>query len=1011
MSKFAPLHIISGYSFLRSGLSEKKIESIFKSDDYFGYGLTDEGVMHGFPSFAHLGKQYARPLILGMSVLFEGDELSLFVLNEEGYHNLIKISLTNQKNELNYEFLKEHNSGLLCVLETNHGLFKEKFESLEKIDISFTKYVMNLSELFPTFYLGIEVTNKNEVAYANKVRHFANEYTYSCVAFPRIRYLKKEDAVAILITQAIQDNETLKEKSLVGQEYFLKESDYHKIYREEEIDSTNKIIQLSSFDFFKKRGEMLHFSKSNSDEELKNNVYLGLEKLGLKDKPEYIDRANYELSVIQKMGYSDYFLLVQDFVAYAKNNGILVGAGRGSSAGSLVAYALNIIEVDPIKYGLLFERFLNPSRSTMPDIDVDFVDNRRDEVIQYTRDKYGKNRVGRIVAMQVIKAKQALRDVGRVYEIPERHISLLSKNLDSNLTLGQSYRLNEEFKKLCDSDDYFKEIVSLAGKIEGLPRQSSLHASGVVLNNVNLEESMPVSVDFDDNFISQYEFNYMEEQGFLKMDFLGITNLSIISHCVDLVNAHYDVHLDKQHVPYDEKEIYQLMREGHASGLFQIDTELMRRGLKIINPQCFEDVIALLALNRPGPMRFLKNYALRRDGKEKINYVSEDLKEILGPTYGIIIYQEQIIQIAMKMANMSPDEADLFRKAISKKEKDIIAKNKKAFIEGALKNGYSQEVSEKTFENIARFAEYGFNKSHSVVYAMLTCQMAYLKVHYPLEFYSAVLEIGGNGKSQLVDFVYEMRARGLSVLKPSINHSSTRFEMYNNSLLFPFTAIHGLASGVGLDIIKERNNGEFKDFFDFVVRMYAYKINENQINALINAGAFDELYPSRASLRMTCKSALQYAELNYSEDGQLNIGISPIAIPAIFQEEDRLMDNLQLEHEALGMMLTANPLDLHKEKLLELGISSISDCLENRKDKVAGIVRNIKNIKTKKGEAMVSLSLYDNSGEMSVTVFPKTFDAYKGYIVKNNMLIIKGYIDRNDRSIFIADEITPLENE
>lgn len=1012
MSKFVPLHVISGYSLLKSGLTIKRIETALKKNDYPAMGLTDEGILSGLPPFVHMCKLYNKPYVLGMSINVEGNDLIIYILNEEGYKNAIAISLAIQKEELDLVFLKEHASGLLGVIETNHGLFKEKFLSLDKIDTPFTKYLLDISKMFHIFYLGIEVTSKEDVHYANKIRRFADEYTYECVALPRIKYLKKEDAIILDIVQAIQNNEKLDIKSRNGQEYFFNEPDYHKIYSEVEIDNTNKIVNLSKFDFFMHRGEMLHYTDEHYDEELKEHAYVGLKKLGLEEDERYINRLEYELNTIKSMGYSNYFLLVQDYVTFAKTHDILVGPGRGSAAGSLISYLLNITEVDPLKYDLQFERFLNPNRTTMPDIDVDFLDIKRDEVVQYMRDRYGVERVSNIVAFQTIGAKQALRDIGRIYQYPDRHITLLSKSLGKeDITLGQSYRTNEDFKKLCDSDQYFKEIVSLAGKIEGLPRQSSLHAAGIILNNTDIALSMPITLDFDNNYISQYEFKYLEEQGFLKMDFLGLRNLTTISYCVDLINKNHGLNLDKLHIPFDTPEVYKLIQSGQVIGLFQIETPVMKKGISILKPSCFNDVVALLALNRPGPMSYLKNYALRRDEKEKATYLSEDIKDILAPTYGIIVYQEQINSIAMKVAGMTPGEGDLFRRAISKKDKSILAQSKELFINGCIKNGYDKKVAEEIFETIAKFADYGFNKSHSVAYAMLTCQMAYLKANYPLEFYSAILQTGSTSETKFSEYIYEMKRRGLKILLPDINYSTDVFDIHDGSLLFPLSSIKGVNVNLVSQILEERSHKLFSDFFDFVSRMFSYKINENQIISLINAGVFDKMHSSRASLRTSVKSALQYAELNYREDGQMGLGIASICPPSIIQDEDRPIDNLDLEYEALGIMISSNPIELHKEELKERGVSSIKDASKYGTVKIAGIVRGVKQIKTKKGDLMAVFTIYDDTESIEVTAFPKIYDSARGFIVKNNILIITGRFEsRNENINFIADEIQIMEN-
>ena len=1010
MSKFAPIHVYSGYSLLKSGLTDKKIINAIKNNSYYGLGLSDEYFLYGFSSFTHLCIDNKIPYILGLSIEVENNSLVVYAINEEGYLNLININLAYQKDELNLSFLKSHGQGLIGVLETNYGYFKEKFSSLEKLDTSFNKYLLEISKMFSYFYLGIEVTSKEEVKYANKVRKFADEYTYECVALPRIYYLKKDEAIVLDIVNAIDRGIHLENKSKVGQHYFMNEADYHKIYSQKEIDNTNKIIDLNKLDFLKKRGNLLRFSDKNSDILLKEMSFESLNKLGLDNDQKYIDRLNYELGIISKMGYSDYFLLVQDYVNWAKNNQILVGAGRGSSAGSLVSYLLNIIEIDPLKYDLQFERFLNPNRSTMPDIDVDFMDIKRDDVIQYMRDKYGNHRVANIVAFQTIGAKQALRDIGRVYQIPERHISLLTKSIGNDkYSLGQAYKYSEDFKKLCDSDTYFKEIVSLAGKIEGLPRQTSLHASGVILNDVDMEKVLPVTIDLNDNLITQFEAEYLEELGFLKMDFLGIRNLTTVDYCVDLINSHYpDLHLSKNNIPYNSPEIFEFIRKGQNIGLFQIETQTMKKGIKIIQPNCFEDVVALLALNRPGPMQFMVNYAKRRDGKEAINYICDDLQDILSSTYGIIVYQEQINMIATKVAGMTPGEADLFRRAISKKDKAILEASKKQFIQGCINTGHDNKVAEQIYQQIEKFANYGFNKSHSVAYAVLTCRMAWIKRHYPLEFYSAVLQTGSTSETKFSDYVSEMRNRGIKILSPNVNKSTLLYEVNSEALLLPLTSIKGINSLMCNNIIEERKNGLFTDFFNFVTRLYPYKINEAQILSLINAGALDELFNSRASMRITTKSALQYSELNYSDDGQMNLGISAIAPPSMNIDNDNPMDNLALEYETIGIMLSSNPLDYKKEELIKEGVIQISNLDKNKTNKFAGVINVIRYIKTKKYEDMAVIKVFDQSGEIEVTIFPKTFDLCKGFLVKNNIVIITGRFDRRDNSSFLADEIKAL---
>ena len=1012
--KFAPLHVITGYSFLQSGLTIEKIAKALKVNDYFAMGISDNEVMYGIPHLVDVCSKQNKPFIIGEEFLIEGDTLCLYVINEDGYHHLMNINNSIQKGELTLEVIKNNSQGLVAILETIRGTFKEKF--VEDYDSSFNKYLLRYSSIFSdNFYLGIEVTSKEEVKYANRVRKFANEFTYNCVAFPRIRYEKKDDAIVIHMVNAIANDEKLEIKKASGQEYFMKEEDYEKIYSKTEMENTINIVKKSTFNFHQKRGELLHYPVDDAKAELSRICHENLCKLGINDE-KHTKRLEHELDVICSMGYADYFLIVQDYVNYAKSHDILVGPGRGSAAGSLVSYLLNITEVDPLDYDLQFERFLNPYRKTMPDIDVDFMDTKRDAMVQYMRDKYGSNRVANIVTFQTIGAKQSLRDIGRIYEYPTQHIDLLSKRLtNKDFDLHDSYRKLPDFKSLVDDGPYFLEIVSLASKIEGLPRQSGLHAAGVVLDDKPLEETIPVSILMDDNYVSQYEMEYLEEQGLLKMDFLSLSNLTIINNCVNMINSrHQGVNLKANEIPYDEPEIFELISKNKTMGLFQIETTAMRRSIKILKPSNFDDVVALLALGRPGPMDYIPNYAKRKEGKEKFSYVSEDLKEILAPTYGIIVYQEQINNIAMKMAGFTLGEADVFRRAISKKEREKILSSQKQFIEGAIKNGYSQDVAKKAFDDILRFAQYGFNKSHSVVYAIIACRMAWLKVHYPLEFYSALLDSSAaTSDSKFNEYVSEMNSLRIKMLPPSINYSTNRFVMKDGSLLFPLTAIKDVNITLMEKIENERNeNGLFTDFFNFVLRMFAHKISENQLKSLISAGAFDELCPSRESMRHTVLSALQYAELNYDENGQLSIGIDFVAPPRMNQAKDDPLDNLDKEYDVIGIMLSDNPLRYKKEQLEKKNVIPIIDAKEMDESIVAGIIKSIKVINTKKGTPMAFIKIFDETSDMEITAFSTQYSEASSFIKKNRIIVAKVKRRYNkDEVSYVVDEIKELEEE
>ncbi|MBQ6730747.1 MAG: DNA polymerase III subunit alpha [Bacilli bacterium] len=1013
MNNFVPLHIVSCYSFLQSGLTMEKIQDSVIKNDYFGMGLCDKGVMFGVPSFVKASEQAKRPYIIGLETKTDDDFICLYAINEEGYHHLMEISTAIQKEEMSFDLLKQKSSGLVAIIETNKGKFYELFTAQ---DTTFNRYLMNLSETFKDgFYLGIEVIKKEDVSFANSVRRFANEYTYNCIAFPTILYQKKDDAIVLKIVEAIANEETLSEKKMDGQQYFMPISSYEKIYTKAEINNTRKLLESSTFDFHNKRGEILHYPVINSEETLKDNCLKSLKSLGLDTNQVYIERLNKELETIISLGYADYFLIVQDYVSFAKSNGIIVGCGRGSAAGCLVSYLLDITQIDPIENDLQFERFLNPYRKTMPDIDVDFMDVRRDEVVQYMRDKYGNDRVANIVTFQTIQAKQSLRDIGRVYGFPNNHIDLLSKRITKHdVSLREAYKTLPEFKNLVDSDSYFLQIVSLASKIEGLIRQSGLHAAGIILNNSPLENALPVLTDFSDHYISQYEMGCLEEQGFLKMDFLGLRNLTTIARAVDLINERYpNSKLDAQHLPYDDPKVYELICSGQTMGLFQIETMAMKRAIKIIKPNCFNDVVALLALNRPGPMAFIPNYAKRKEGKEQITYIDSSLEPFLKSTYGILTYQEQINQIATTFAGYTMGEADMFRRVVSKKKKEEMANSRVDFIKRSVSNGHDEKTASKVFDLIERFANYGFNKSHSVAYSIIACSMAYLKAYYPLEFYSAILETSSStNDTKFNEYVSEMRKRNIKIVSPQINLSGKEFIVKDDTLLYPLSAIHGINELLVNNILIERNNGEFKDFFDFVSRMFKYKISETQITRLIDAGCFDTFDPSRASFRVSIKSALQYAELSYREDGQLDLGVSALITPYLVRDHDDPIENLDKEYEALGIMLSSNPLRYKADILRAKKIDAIVDAKEAKSAKVAGLVRSVKTISTKKGSTMAFVKLADETDEIEITIFSDEYVKNVALLEKNKLIIASIKAEkRNDSIDYICNQIEPLEEE
>ncbi|MCH5180669.1 MAG: DNA polymerase III subunit alpha [Erysipelotrichales bacterium] len=995
---FIPMHVYSEYSFLNSGLTMEKYFSFAKKNKLKYLGISDLNVMFGFPIFDSYAKNSDIKPLFGMDIALGRFLISLYIKNESGYLNLIKISNFLKTNELSYDFLKKHQDGLIIIISINVDNFDNSLPSIKK-----------LYEDFNDVYVGLEIYSETE---REKMTSFALELEkkYKLIAFPHIKYLNPEDAIVLDIVDAIKNNSTLDYQRKSGEMYLRKIEEIEKIFDGLPIIDSTILFNEIDFEFHKPRGDLLKFvDDSSSKKTLYSHCIEGLKKKNLDNNDIYLARLNYELDVINKMGYNNYFLIVEDYVKYAKSHDILVGPGRGSAAGSLVSFALNITTPDPIAHDLYFERFLNPNRKTMPDIDIDFEDIKREEIVNYLKEKYGKEKVANIVTFQTIGAKQALRDIGRVFKIDNFEINYLSKAL-GNLTTSfkASYKSNAVFKNLIDKEPHYLNIVRLASKIEGLIRQSSLHAAGVILNNENIENVLPVLKDDYGNLTTQYEMTYLEEQGFLKMDLLALRNLTIIKE----ICLKPTINLDPYLLPIDDELAIKIIHDNNTMGIFQLESAGMKKSIDILKPSSFNDIAALIALFRPGPISNIPTYALRKDGKEKVTYLNKTLEEILSSTYGIIIYQEQIIKIATDMAGLSLAEADNFRRSISKKDLNKMDALKDDFINGAIKNGYMKQDAENVFETIVKFASYGFNKAHSISYAYICSQMAYLKAHFPLEFYSVILEHeSGFTSDKMSEYLREIRSQGIELLLPNINLSTDTFKAHEGKLLFPINAIRGIQTKIAETIINEREkNGKYIDFFDFVTRLYKQGISEAILINLINAGAFDD-FANRATLRASIPNALNQASFNSTLDvSLLSDSDFGLHFDLIGESDDQLF-NINQEYEALGIMISSSPLRYKKDALIKNNVIPVREAKNYTKScKIGVLLLKTKVIKTKKGTQMAYLSCMDENSDIEVIVFPREYEKYWSLLISNSVLIIKGYFDQKDNESFIAEEIKKLED-
>lgn len=1004
---YIPLHVYSGYSFLKSGLKIDQYLNEAKKRGMDYVGLSDFASFTGAPSLYHEAEKLGLKPILGEDLIIDNLLFSFFVINETGYQNLLKLSLLVEKNEATSESILEYNDGLAIVLTTQNDLLKQSLITNEN---DFAKKLAKLTRGFENFYLGLEVTS--EVNFVKSIRDFAFSHGYKLVAFPSIKYIKKDDAIVLEMMKAIDTKEVLNFKSLEGEEYFKTNEEIEKLYTKEEIDATREIASKVNFSFISPRGKMISWfaeTGKNSDEVLKELVLKGLQEKGKTDE-KYMTRINFELDTIKKMGYSDYFLIVQDYINYAKNNDIAVGPGRGSASGSLVSYALGITVPDPFEYNLLFERFLNPARQTMPDIDVDFSDIHREEVVDYLRNKYGINRVARIMAVQKMGAKASLNDVGRIFGYDKHDIELFTKLIkddkEAKLSLREIYKQNPAFRDLVNNDKFYLEIVTLASKIEGLPRQASLHAVGIVLNAEPLEGIIPLSKAFDGGYVEQFEKDYIEEQGFLKMDILALRNLTIVEDCLALLKDK-GIELKRDEIPYDDPLAIKMIGSAKTMGLFQLESAGMRNAIKTLKIKTFEDVVALLALYRPGPMDSIKDFAKKKNSGIKPTYLSPALEEILAPTYGVIVYQEQIMQIASKMAGFSLGEADSFRRAVSKKDSKKLESLRNSFVSGAIKNGYKQKEATDVFNLIDKFANYGFNRSHSVVYSIFSCRMAYLKAHYPEEFYASILSNAST--TEFNNTIAEMKALKIKAICPDINKSDVRFKLDGKSILFPLTSVKGISGVTVTNILQERQAGPFVDLFDFVIRMSKYRFSDVQLMNLIDAGAFDSLESSRASLRLNIPNALSYAGALLDDKGLLAIDPTFLPKPTIQKINDDYLENLNREFNALGLMVSGSPLDAYKSEISNLKAIKLDQISQSSGDiKTVAIIKNIKKVTTKTKQQMAFVTVYDDTCELELTVFADAFVKSFSSLKKNNIVVIEGYF-RNLKQEFSVTQITSLE--
>lgn len=943
---YIPLDIKTNYELLTSLIKTKDLITFAKSNKITSIAITDSNMFYDLGFYNECIKNDIKPII-GVTFNLENIKFNLYAKNYNGYKNLCKLVTERNLNKLTFDYILKNCNDLKCILF---------FESID--------YYKKIKEIFSDTY--ISYTNSKE-------RNTALLVTENVVYMNTVLCLEENDLKYLKYLWMLKDGKTISDKP----KYNIKEQFLKKDITKIDIDSTIEFSNDLKLEFPEFKYELPKFSEK-SDDLLKSLCKKGLKRrLNGKISTKYVERLKYEISVIEQMGYTDYFLIVYDFILYAKKNNIIVGPGRGSGAGSLVCYALGIIDIDPIKFDLIFERFLNPDRVTMPDIDVDFEHIRRDEVVEYVRKKYGTENVANIVTFGTLLPKQVIRDVGRVLELDIKEIDNICKQIKDKETF-EDLKNNENFLSIINSKSIYKKLVDISRKFEGLKRHTSTHAAGVVISKTPLTDKMPL-IKSGNNIITSYSMEYMEELGLLKMDFLGLKNLTIIDNMIKGIFYKTGKRLKLSEIPFNDEKTLNLFYNANTVGIFQFESNGMKSFLKKLKVTKFDDIVAAISLYRPGPRENIDLYIKRKEGKIKIDYLHPLLEPILKDTYGIMIYQEQIIETLKSIAGYTYAEADNIRRAMSKKKEDIILAEKTNFIEKSIKNGVSREKANDLFELIKKFSNYGFNKSHSVAYAYICYYMAYLKAHYPSLFLSNILNIHIGSEIKTKEYIDEARILNLYLEKPSVNNSTLEYKALNNKIIFPLSVVKGVGKEATSAIINARDENIFTDPCDFVKRVYSSKVNKKVLISLIEAGCLDIFKETKKTLIENLDNLIDYAIL--CKDIESDYILKPVLKKYDEYEKRELM---KMEYDAFGFYLSMHPVTKFKRDNMVL-----LKVVENYFDKIINsvlLIESIKNINTKNNEKMTFVTLSDEYKKIEGVIFPKTLkimpEFNKGDVVK-----------------------------
>ncbi len=1080
---FVHLHVHTQYSLLDGAIRLKDLFETAKAYQMPAATITDHGNMYGALEFYEMAKKYEIKPIVGCEAYVaprsrhdrgrtaavdraqaqtstdaNGDEdrsfhLTLLAQNQTGYQNLMKLVSLGfiegfyYKPRIDKEILRLYSEGLICLSGCLKGevpslLIRNQYEAAKKTALEY-------AQIFEpgNFYLEIQANGIPEQTVANEgLVRLARELSFPLVATNDCHYLRKSDARAHEILLCIQTGKTVADEKRLkfhtDQLYFKSPEEMAREFAHvpDALENTVEIaskcdlkLDLGNYHFPVFPIEEGESIDERFEKEVREGFDLRIEAIKRKDPSfneerlkEYKERVDYEIRIIKQMGFPAYFLIVSDFINYAKRNSIPVGPGRGSAAGSLVAYVMRITDLDPIEHGLIFERFLNIERISMPDIDVDFCVNGREKVLEYVTNRYGKDRVSQIATFGTMQARAVIRDVGRALAMPYNEVDRIAKLIPATLGIDLKGAMAVETRlvEMQSENPQIKELFEIAQALEGLTRHASTHAAGVVIADRPIVEYMPMCVGPDGEIVSQYPMKYVEKTGLIKFDFLGLRNLTVISNAVKMIEENHGIKVKMEDLPLDDPDTYALLTRADTTGVFQLESSGMRDILVKLRPENFSDIVALVALYRPGPLEsgMVDQYIQGKHGGQVV-YDLDILKPILGSTHGVILYQEQVMKIASALANYSLGEADILRRAMGKKIGSLMDAQRDRFVKGAISNGIDPSKANHIFDLMAKFAEYGFNKSHSAAYALIAYQTAWLKTHYPVEFMAALMNSFLGSSDQIVKLINQCAQMDIRILPPDVNESGMAFQVVDRMIRFGLGAVKNVGeTAVEVILQGRREQGPYTTIHDFCTRIDSQKVNRRVVEQLIRCGAFDSLHPNRAQLMAGLDEVMDRAAAIQKDrlSGQMNLfevlrskkKITPPSLPDIPDWDNRM--RLQFEKESLGFYISGHPLDFYSEQIRSVCTADTQSVKEKREGAevvLCGLFSIIKEITTKRGDRMAFLNLEDKDGTIEVVAFAEPFTQARALIAGDEPLALWAKVQHDEKSTkLIANRILSMED-